>query len=555
MLLMIGIDGASPELLERLTSTGRMPVVRSLMRHGVYGRLESAPSCDPMSAWSSALTGVGAGKHGVWETRSPGPDRYDVQPAHARTLSAPTLSQMMTDRGLEVGTLFVPMTFPAREAEWTTVAGWPAPSVEAEGFAHPARVATAAARHLKGVELAPRLAGHAASGQFEAGLTVAREGLEAKLRLAEELLGDRAWDMLAVSFVELDRIQRWFWPLIDPHHPDYREDVHAAHGDLIADAYAAIDAAIGRLSEGLRPGDHLLIVSTYGIGLNSRVADCVPTLMAHLDLLAARTSASGLWQRLLQRGGRVADDVLALVRRLLPEQAAGRLLPDEGTPGSWRGAGDPSIEYERSWVIPTPRGHLFLNTEEQFPLGIVSNADVSRLSLKLVQALQTAIDPATGRRPLVWARQREEVCEGPYLNRVPHIVTRWDNRGVVSGLTVTGRNGRVQVARPPGGRYPGGAPAPEGAVIVAGGGVRRGVRIEGARVEDIAATVLHLCGQRIPRYFDGRALTEAYTPAFLDDNPVRHLERELPRVIQDPARIEEATRVVREYLRDTGSEL
>ncbi len=79
--------------------------------------------------------------------------------------------------------------------------------------------------------------------------------------------------------------------------------------------------------------------------------------------------------------------------------------------------------------------------------------------------------------------------------------------------------------------------------------MRRGVRIEGARVEDVAATAVHLCRRHVPTYFDGRVLAEALRPGFLADVPIRFLERELPRVIEDPARIDETSQVVEEHLR------
>ena len=80
MLLLVGLDGASPELVERLAAQGRLPTLRGLMRHGVYGRLQSSVNCSPISAWSSLLTGVNPGKHGVWSLNTIIPGTYDFAP-------------------------------------------------------------------------------------------------------------------------------------------------------------------------------------------------------------------------------------------------------------------------------------------------------------------------------------------------------------------------------------------------------------------------------------------------------------------------------------------
>ncbi|MGD9497099.1 MAG: alkaline phosphatase family protein [Armatimonadota bacterium] len=555
MLLVIGIDGANPELIERLTSTGQMPVLRSLMRHGVYGRLEPAPNCGPICAWSSLLTGVNPGKHGVWDLRNLVPESYEWQPAHARLLRAPTLAQILTDRGKEVGTLFVPMTYPAREAEWTTIAGWLAPSVDAPGFAQPRRAASMAARRLQGVPLAVQLGGYAAAGRYEPGLELALQALQAKVGLAQEMLADRSWDMLMVSITELDRVLRWYWHVHDRHHPDHREDTRSAGPDPVVRMHAEVDAAVGRLIEGLRPSDHLLVLSPYGVGVNSRAAACVPELMSHLDLLITRSAAGGLWHGFTRAVAGATDATFGLLRRLLPGRLAD-LVPvaaDEG--GATRIAEvDPWLDYERTWVIPAPGGHLFLNTESEFPLGVAGDGVIDQLVFRIASALQTAIDPATGRRPLLWVRSRHQVAGGPFLHRIPHLVTRWDATRTVEGLTVTGRDGRVHIARPTGGRAPSGAPCAEGMLIAAGLGLRRGARIEGAGVEDVAASIVHLCGEPVPSYFDGRVLAEAMTPGFLHRRPPRALERELPRIIEQPERIAETSRIVREHLRALGYE-
>jgi hypothetical protein len=46
--------------------------------------------------------------------------------------------------------------------------------------------------------------------------------------------------------------------------------------------------------------------------------------------------------------------------------------------------------------------------------------------------------------------------------------------------------------------------------------------IEGARITDVAPTILHLLGLPVPEGFDGKVLTEALEPEVLKANPIRH---------------------------------
>ncbi len=555
MLLLIGIDGATPELIERLSAAGQMPTLRALMRHGVHGRLESSVNCDPCSAWSNLLTGVNPGKHGVWSLRNLMPDSYRWWAANSRMLRAPTLPQMLTARGQTVGTVCVPVTFPAREAEWATVAGWLAPSVEHEGFAHPEDVAAIARRRLGDGTHEVRLGPDATSGRYEQGFELAVEAMRSRTALALELLDERRWDLFAVNFTELDRVLRWYWHLIDSKHIDFDEELYNTWGQLISRVHHQLDAHIARLIDLLGPDDHLMIVSPYGMGINNRAVLCLPELLSHLDLLSTRSSTRGALHNLSAGVDGWLADMRHVLREVLPGPLAELMSAPERTPEGPSDSGDPRIDYAHSYVIPSPEGDLYINHEDTFPMGIVGNGVSDRLTLQIMSALRTAIDPATGRRPLAWAKPREEVCDGPYLDRIPHLVTRWEQSGTVQGLTATGRNGRVQVARPSGGRIPSGAPAPSGIFTAAGGGLRRGTRIEGARVEDVAATIMYLRGERVPGYFDGHVLQQAMTERMIREVPVRVLQRDLPRIIEDPERVQAASEAVESGLRGTDYEL
>lgn len=62
---------------------------------------------------------------------------------------------------------------------------------------------------------------------------------------------------------------------------------------------------------------------------------------------------------------------------------------------------------------------------------------------------------------------------------------------------------------------------PPGILVMAGGPVRRGGRLESAHVYDLYPTVLHLLGLPVPETADGRVLEDAFEPGFLRARPVR----------------------------------
>jgi len=64
-------------------------------------------------------------------------------------------------------------------------------------------------------------------------------------------------------------------------------------------------------------------------------------------------------------------------------------------------------------------------------------------------------------------------------------------------------------------------PAPDGVLFLKGPGIRRGTRLSGARLFDIAPTILHAMGQPTADDMDGTVLRAAYRPQYLDRHPVR----------------------------------
>jgi predicted AlkP superfamily phosphohydrolase/phosphomutase len=59
-----------------------------------------------------------------------------------------------------------------------------------------------------------------------------------------------------------------------------------------------------------------------------------------------------------------------------------------------------------------------------------------------------------------------------------------------------------------------------GVLVMAGGPIRRGARLDGATILDVAPTVLHLLGLPIPEELEGTVLTETLEPEWLAAHPV-----------------------------------
>ncbi len=64
--LVIGLDGATFKVIDRLIADGRMPVLERVAAGGVRGTLESTIITNSFPAWTTCTTGVNPGKHGIF---------------------------------------------------------------------------------------------------------------------------------------------------------------------------------------------------------------------------------------------------------------------------------------------------------------------------------------------------------------------------------------------------------------------------------------------------------------------------------------------------------
>lgn len=87
-LVILGLDGLSPLLVEKMWEKGELPNLRALAERGTFSHLATTtPGVSPV-AWSSFQTGVNPGKHGIFDFLAPDRRRYLAVLSSVRTSTA-----------------------------------------------------------------------------------------------------------------------------------------------------------------------------------------------------------------------------------------------------------------------------------------------------------------------------------------------------------------------------------------------------------------------------------------------------------------------------------
>ena len=66
-LMVLGIDGMDPRLVEKMMAEGRLPNLQKLAQKGGFNRMQTSMPPQSPVAWSNFITGQGPATHGIYD--------------------------------------------------------------------------------------------------------------------------------------------------------------------------------------------------------------------------------------------------------------------------------------------------------------------------------------------------------------------------------------------------------------------------------------------------------------------------------------------------------
>ncbi len=514
-VLIIGLDGASPHLVQRWR--GHLPNLRRLMTEGTSGTLWSVIPPRSIPAWYCFATGMNPAKIGVFGFSQRRPGTYDYTFANLTFCRAPTFWQWLSRRGIRAAVVHVPGTFPPHPVNGVMVSGWPAPLNRGSlVYTHPPELSRELDRYL----------GHPfvfASGKP---MRVDNDGemLAERLRIlrmhgraARYALRRCDWQVGVVVFGAVDRASHQFWRHMDPRHPAHDPALAGPFGDALRRVYQAADEEIGRLLELLDPDDACFIVSDHGFGPAYRAFYLNEWIWreGYLVLRDAQGTGEVGWRTRLI--GRLSAPVFWLnqasptFRRLiapLKRRALSNFVRDEYVRAKGRGLARLNhlpVDWARTRAYCPDEASLYLNLRGRDPQGGVEpGVEADALLGEIISGLRSIPDPETGRPVSLAVHRKEEIYSGPFLADAPELILVMDDYAT----EVMAELGGGALFAPS--DFRSGTHTLEGLFVARGPGVPAGRRMD-AGLMDIAPTVLHLLGVPVPEETDGRVLLDLFS--------------------------------------------
>jgi predicted AlkP superfamily phosphohydrolase/phosphomutase len=547
-VMVIGLDGATFDLIGPWIEDGTMPTLRRLMKEGASGVLTTTLPPISSSAWVSFATGKNPGKHGLVDFVHPRQNSYQVSIVSTQQRASKAIWNLLSEAGRKVGIVGMPVTYPPEEVNGYMISDFLTPSAS-DDFTYPLSLREELESAVGGFPLLPdeRYRSTKFTDRFIADMVT---DVERRLEGAVYLLEDKDWDFFFLLFWSSDMLQHETWRLLDDSHPQHDPEAAERYGDLIVDFYRRLDAAVAQLAEKLGPEDLVVVMSDHGFGpVHSFFL--VNNWLREIGLLKLKGRLLTRLKYGLFKLGFTPLGVFRLVkalrlgflRRRFRFQRGGGLIRRLFLSFA-------DVDWSRTKAFAVGSfGQIYINEVGKRPLGIVQpGREYEELRKEIATRAHEIRDPRTGERVVEKVYCREEIYSGPLLDKAPDLVLRSkDWQYMAFGHADFGASHVVEPIVGMSGHH-----RPEGIVVLAGGGIRGGARLEGAKIIDLAPTILYAMGLPIPSDMDGRVLKEAFSPAFLSSVAVKHSDELSERQATEGEYSADDEEEIRERLRGLG---
>jgi predicted AlkP superfamily phosphohydrolase/phosphomutase len=539
-MLVIGLDGATLDLIGPWAAAGKLPNLQHLLETGVAGPLRSTIPTLSAPAWTSLFTGKNPGNHGAYDFVVRRPGSYEMMAVHNDLPRLGTVFRYLSEAGRRVAVINVPMTYPPEPVNGIMISGLGAPSHDR--FAYPA-------------ELIPLLKsrGYAVNNEMsfqparpENLVTYLRDVTQRRADVILELQHREDWDLFMVVFRDIDTVQTYFWHYLDETHPAHDPQASSVLRGAILAHHQQVDAVIGQLLTQAGDDVSVLVVSDHGAGPLYREVFLNYWLQGagYLRLKRAPTE-DGRVLAWFRRIGINRRSLVAKLGRPRVERWKRRMPWAE----RWLPWEYPTLAEQVDWQHTVAyslgnMGQIYLNQTGREPEGVVSLAERETVLRRLESELGQLSDPENGAKMVGAVYRREDLYSGPFVELAPDISLNLCDLGYCSfgGHELLGKGVTGAPLDPETGIH-----RLEGIIVASGPHVATAGAIVGAQIVDVAPTILHHLGLPVPRDMDGRVL-----PLFSDTGPVGYTDGSSGAGQKDNMLTADEEEAIMGHLRDLG---
>jgi predicted AlkP superfamily phosphohydrolase/phosphomutase len=249
-VILIGIDGATPDLINNWIDKGYLKNFKKLKDNGVWGKLKSTTPPFSAPAWTSIITGCQPGKHGIYGFESTGTLNPHLINSKYRKRGA--IWNYLSKIGKKNIIVNVPGSYPPEKINGFMITGLLSPS-EKSNFTYPSNLKN----RLNDKDL----------GNYKLEQLWLEDFSRSRMkkRSPEKLLNNIIKQMISREKVTINLMAEtdWDFTMIVFRGTDTAQHFLFDRSDLLLDCYKVVDKLIGDIIEKF-PNATAFIISDHG---------------------------------------------------------------------------------------------------------------------------------------------------------------------------------------------------------------------------------------------------------------------------------------------------
>lgn len=511
-VVVIGLDGATFDLIKPWAAEGHLPTLKYLLQKGAHTSLQSTIPPMTAPAWTSFATGTNPGKHRLFDWIAREAAGYTFAPVTALDSQAPTIYSLLSQAGQRVCALNIPMTYPAVPVNGVMVSGIPAPTLDTNSV-YPKTLLDEIRQQVGNYHLYPDPGQAYSDLGIDAFLTRLYECANLRIQTFDYLRQQDEYAFAMMVFNGTDTISHAMWKFMDQAHPLHNPTKFEKYGQAIRTYYQYIDTYLGRLVDSLDDNTLLMIMSDHGFGPFHKFIHVNNWLIQEQFMQIQKQPYSQLKKAAFYAG----LSPMAVYDTLMKLGLGG--LKKNVVRGSGQGLlkklflSFNDVDWPNTAAYSLGNvGQICLNVKGREPLGAVEpGRPYEQTRDQIIDRLWQLRDPDTHEQVVEAIYRREEIYKGDQVEHAPDILflpRRLEYFGF--GEYEFGSHQIIEPMK----RGISGTHRMNGILMTYGADIQPGAAPESAALVDCAPTILYAMGLPVPEHMDGRVLYELFHPTF-----------------------------------------
>jgi predicted AlkP superfamily phosphohydrolase/phosphomutase len=485
-ILVIGLDGATFDLLKPWADEGKLPTFKKLMENGVWGELESTIPPWTIPAWESMSTGKNPDK--LFFSTFMVKVGYNFVPHIFRFQRNPQIWNILSENGYKVIAANLPNIYKPDMLNGNIVCGWL--YRDKENLTYPKKLINEINNYCNGY-IVDIMDFDFDRGKIIGGLPPEKnlfkqvEEMLKKRVLAFKYLLEKEWDFAFLVFTCLDRVQHATWDK-----------------DKLLVFYKKIDEGITKLLKNLEGKTNVIFVSDHGFG-KSEYSFNVNEWLIKEGYLEIEKGNSGSNLLMKTKDYMINQEALRCFAKKFIKFSPAKFRFFIANKTGSRSFDALKIDWGKTKAFAYGSwGDIYINLKGREPKGVVDIKEYGKIKDEIIEKLKNLRHPKTGKKMSGKAFKKEEIYNGPLDDNKPDIVILPTDGGIES-ITPGGSGSIFTPSK-------GGNHRLNGIFLIHGPEIKKGVKISNATIYDITPTILHMFNLPVPDDMDGKVLKEIF---------------------------------------------